>query len=188
MRTLLLALVFSTATVRGAEMPEGAPAIAITLEQHLPFKSGVLLVAWPDGTVIWSGNAGEGGPPYQVAHRGPDQIRDFLASMEKKGLFKKDADFLNHLGPDASYHSIVVRQGRKSAELSSWHECFEANPKLVATSHGITSLDGARREEVLRGDTPEYREFRGLWESIRRFGRELTSHGGEPWNGKLKID
>jgi hypothetical protein len=50
-----------------------------------------------------------------------------------------------------------VRSDKLALQLQSWHELFEANPELAATSRGISSLDGRNRADMLRADDPNDR-------------------------------
>jgi hypothetical protein len=80
---------------------------------------------------------------------------------------------------------VVVNSGKRRLELRSWHEVFESNEKLVATSRGISSLGGRRREDVLREDTAEYRHFRSTWDGIRAAASDLVPTQGEAIAGTL---
>ena len=66
--------------------------------------------------------------------------------------------------PDASYITISAEVAGKQLETSSCHTLFEANPKLVVTSTGITSLDGVARKKILSSEPKEFMDFRRLWE------------------------
>lgn len=116
------------------------------------------------------------------------KVDDFLTRLAVKKVFEKDEDFLVHFGPDSDYHSFRIRSGKKQVELLSWHELFEANPNLIATSQGITSLDGEEREDVLKADAKEYQEFRKLWSEIRDFTKSLIPREGKPYPQALKLN
>jgi hypothetical protein len=66
--------------------------------------------------------------------------------------------------PDAAYITIIAEVDGEKVESSSCHTLFEVNPKLVATSTGITSLHGVARNKVLSAEPKEFMEFRRLWE------------------------
>jgi hypothetical protein len=183
---LLIALLPFVPASRGNE--ETPPAIVLEVDGFgKGAEHGVIVAVWPDGVIVWSGDQEKGGPPYRTGAVDAAKLRDFLARLEKDGVFKKDADFLVHLGPDSDFHSILLRSGKKSVALRSWHELFEANPKLVVTSHGVTSLDGQKRDDLLRADKKEYQEFRKLWGEIRSFTKELIPKEGKPYKGELKL-
>lgn len=182
---LLIAALRLMPAVRGEV--ETPPAIAVMIEGHLEPEPRILAAVWPDGEIIWSKNATDGGPPFLVARVDAAKVREFLARLEKEQVFRKNEDFLVHLGPDASYHTLRLRSGKQQVELSSWHELFEENPKLIATSHGIEPLDGRKRDEVLRADTKEYQAFRQLWHDIRSFTKGLVPKEGKPYGKALKL-
>lgn len=165
--------------------PEGPPAIAVMIERF-GTKQDVLAAVWPDGSIIWSEDREDGSPPFLTAKIDPAKTAAFLAKLEKDGVFKK-TDGLFHLGPDASYHRIELLSGKKHVALASWHELFERNPKLVVSSHGVSSLDGRTREQVMREDVPSYRDFRTLWKEIRDFTTGLIPKKGEPYQEELKL-
>ena len=66
--------------------------------------------------------------------------------------------------PDAAYITIIAEVDGQRLESSSCHTLFEANPKLVARSTGISSLDGAPREKALSSEPKDLMDFRRLWE------------------------
>ena len=91
--------------------------------------------------------------------------REFIAKQWKlaEGI---SANHRRHFGPDASYVSIVIEVAGHSVTLESWHPLFEENPRLVVTSHGVGSLEGKTREEVLKKEPAWYLEFRRVFDSI----------------------
>lgn len=188
MKTILFFFAFAFSLVsRSHGKVEDPPAIAISIKIHEGTADPILVVAWPDGMMVWSKDQVKGGPPFLTAKVDEAKIHEFLTRLEKEQVFKKDADFLVQIGPDASHHSIQIRAGNRQVELLSWHELFEKEPKLVATSRGISSLDGKSREEVLKADTKEYQQFRKLWNEIRDFTRTLIPREGTPYEQPLKL-
>ncbi|MCC6360300.1 MAG: hypothetical protein IT450_16275 [Phycisphaerales bacterium] len=88
-------------------------------------------------------------------------------------------DNKNQFGPDSAATAITVRCDGEAIELISWHELFEQNPNLIATEHGITTLDGRDRATVAAGASAEYRQFREAWDRIRELGQGLVPEIGE---------
>lgn len=164
---------------------EELPAISIESNPSMG-DARIVIVAWPDGRIIWSKDPMKGGPPLMEGTVDPAKIRQVLEKLEGEGLFEKSGDALFHVGPDASYHEIHLHSGKKEATLVSWHELYEANPKVIATSYGLTSLNGRKREEMLREDTKEYQEFRKLWSEIRTLSAELIPKEGKPYTPPAK--
>jgi len=159
---------------------------AISIENYPSMgKTRVVMVVWPDGRIIWSKDSMKGGPPLLEGTVDPAKVRQVLEKLEGDGLFTKPANSLFHVGPDASSHLIHLHSGKKEAKLVSWHELYEVNPKVVATSHGLGTLGDRKREDVLRGDTKEYQEFRKLWSEIRKLSADLIPKEGKPFTQPL---
>lgn len=163
-----------------AGQEKGLPSISI--ETHLSNgETRMVMVVWPDGRIIWSKDSMKGGPPLLEGTVDPAKIRQILEKLEGHGLFAKPANSLFHVGPDASSHFIHLHSGKKEAKLISWHELYEVNPNVVATSSGLGTLGDRKREDVLSGDTKEYQEFRKLWSEIRNLSAELIPKEGKPF-------
>ena len=180
---LLVAFQLGSSVMAAPEIP---PAIAVSIHPHEEPVS-VLAAVWADGTIVWSEDKEDGGPPFLTAKIDPAKTKEFLAKLEKEGVFKKSPDFQIEYGPDASYHEINLLNGKRYVCFGSWHELFERNPKVVASSHGLSSLEGRTREQVLKEDTQSYRDFRKLWKEVRDFTNTLIPEKGEPYKGELKF-
>src|SRR5262249_23558051 len=50
-------------------------------------EPAIILVAWPDGHIIWSGDRLKGGAPYRAGHADPKRVTALLARFHKDGLF-----------------------------------------------------------------------------------------------------
>lgn len=179
-----------TAAPQAAQtLQEAAPVLAVEFDTYgLRDKKHLLLAAWPDGRIIWRvPGKDDKKAVYKIGRTDAAKIAGFLARMEKEGLFKKDDDFLNHVGPDASFHRIHLSTGEKHAQLVSWHEVYEDSPKVVATAHGLVYLqEGDTREKISKEyNTPDYETFRKLWQEIRSFADGLIPKEGEDYAGPL---
>ena len=184
MRSASLFIMFVLALLSPVQaVPSEPPAISVAFEGSSSTRPGGLIFAgWKDGTIVWSQDQKKGGPPYQTLKIDPAKLETLLAKLEKDGVFKKTPDDLVYYGPDASYHRIELLSGKKHVYLESWHEAYEGNnPKTVATSYGLTTLDKAKtREQTLSEDNDSYRAFRKLWSEIRDFTTKLIPDKGEP--------
>lgn len=144
----------------------------------------VILAAWPDGRLVWSGDRLKGGPPYRSGRIETEKVAALLARFEKDGLFadKKlnDAQF----GPDSQFITVFIKSGKHQVKMESWHELAEESDKLVADHHGISSLDGRRRLDVLRKAPPDYLFFRYVWSETRGKLTDLIPGEGTPSEGK----
>lgn len=177
--------------------PTTRPAVAIyvvagmpapTLEPAAPAGPKVILAAWEDGQIIWSEHAIRGGPPYRTGRFDPKSLTQLTGDLGKQGAFEKQELTRPHYGPDSSYTVIRIVSGRQRLELRSWHELCEQNPKLIATAGGITALDGRDRDEVLRSQPVEYREYRSIWSGIRTATKSWIPRDSKPWEGAPRID
>lgn len=72
----------------------------------------------------------------------------------------------SNFGPDSSYRQIRFIHKGKMITLSSWHPIVEQNSTHVATSYGVTSLDGRSRAKVLKAGDPDYFARRMAFDAI----------------------
>ncbi|QJE98683.1 hypothetical protein [Luteolibacter luteus] len=183
MKQLLFALAacHGLVTASAAALPEGPPAISVAIKESLGAKPDILVAVWPDGSILWSKDREDGGPPYLSGKTDPAKVTAFLTKLDKEGVFKKGPDDLVYVGPDASYHEIDLLRGNHYVYLQSWHELYERNPKTVGTSHGLAIIgEGETREQILAKETAEYRAYRQLWKEIRDFTTSLIPPQGAP--------
>lgn len=170
-------------------LQEGLPVLAVEFDSYgLRDKKHLVLAAWPDGTIIWRvPGKKEEKAAYKIGRTDAAKIAGFLARMEKEGVFKKGDDFLNQVGPDASFHRIHLSKGKQHVALVSWHEVYEESPKVVATAHGLVYLqEGDTREKIAKEyHTPDYEAFRKLWRELRNFADGLIPKEGEDYAGPL---
>jgi hypothetical protein len=167
-------------------VPDEQPVLSVVIDSF-GGAGDVLAEVWADGSIVWSKDQKDGGPPYLTAKIAPAKTTAFLAKLEKDGVFKQKPEDLCHLGPDATYHRIVLIHGKQNVILESWHELAERDPETVATSTGIHYQVGkAEREKLVNGDEPSYKAFRKLWKEIRDFTTGLIPKEGKPFEGKLK--
>lgn len=113
--------------------------------------------------------------------RKPEKIAEFSAADEQTrsemlALWEKARkdiakDHRMMFGPDSGYISIKLINGKDEIHLASWHPLYEANPKLVVTSHGVTALDGRKREDVLKADKAWYQDMRRIFDEILSYAK-----------------
>src|SRR5437762_340377 len=83
---------------------EAESVLAVYHEDWGLFSSGdpaVILVAWPDGHVVWSGDRVKGGAPYRAGRVDPKRVAALLARCDTDGLFADEKLNRPHFGPDA---------------------------------------------------------------------------------------
>jgi hypothetical protein len=128
---------------------------------------GLILAAWPDGHIVWSGDRLKGGAPYRAGRVDPKKISALLGRFEKEGLFSDETLNQAHFGPDSEFLTVFIKSGKQQVQMQSWHELFEESDNLVATEGGVSVLEGRRRLDVLRKAKPEYLFFRTVWSETR---------------------
>lgn len=170
---------------------EPVPAIAVFIESLGRVASEAdsgphfITAIWGDGRIVWSRNQQSGGTPFLTARIDAARVRDLLTQFEKRGVFSQRGIRRSWFGPDSSYHAVWLASGSRHTRLRTWHELFERNPKLVVVSGGVTSLNGRKREDVIRNDTKEFREFRHVWSDLRTAISALIPAAGEPYSGAM---
>jgi hypothetical protein len=99
---------------------------------------------------------------------------------EVKNAFPKERR--NLFGPDSGYVEITITNGDEKIVVRSWHPLYEKNQKVVVTSHGVESLGGRIKEEVLKADQEWYREARKVFDGIVTFTKSKAEQdgGGQP--------
>jgi hypothetical protein len=138
---------------------------------------------WGDGRIVW-----RSGEALRQSRIDVKQIEELLQRLNREDAFGTGKVEENHFGPDSSFDVVEIRLPDRHLRLRSWHEGFEQNPKLVVTSHGVSSLEGRDRAAVLAAEPAEYKRFRQLWSEIKTTVKSWTpAEGGEPFTGKIAI-
>ena len=115
-----------------------------------------------------------GGPPLHTAKIDPALVARTIADIEAETSGSSGWLDETWTGPDARHTSLVVRSGdREIVRLASWHELFEADPRLVVTATGVQPLGTRSRDSVFEGQPAEYRRFRSRWNKMRERLRQL---------------
>ncbi len=151
---------------------ERQPIIAVWRENWgiatgTEFGPFLIFSIWEDGTVLWSKDNLKGGAPYYEGKVEVGVLENALNEIEKKETFSAPWAEKGNFGPDSSFLGILIVKGRKVFLSRSWHELYETNPDVVCMSYGLTPLNGARREDILKKDDKDYLKFRALWADLR---------------------
>jgi hypothetical protein len=147
-------------------------------------EPGLILAAWPDGHIVWSGDRLKGGAPYRAGRVDPKTVAALLGRFGKDGLFSDDSLNQAHFGPDSDFITVLIKSGKQQVKMQSWHELFEESDNLVATEGGVSVLEGRRRLDVLRKAKPEYLYFRTVWSETRDRLRGLVPAEGAATAGQ----
>src|SRR5262245_51810772 len=86
-----------------------------------PARGGtsVVLVAWPDGQVVWSSDRLKGGDPYWTGRVGAKRVADLLTRFEADGLFGHAEVDDSHLGPHSAFLTVLVKLGKEQVKLET---------------------------------------------------------------------
>lgn len=150
-------------------------------------KPELVIGIWGDGQVVWSEDRVYGGAPYRSGTVDPKQVAALIARLRKDGVFDNEKLARSNFGPDSKFTSILIKSGKQQLKMESWHELAEDSGKTVATSAGISSLNGRRRYDVLANDKAEYLHYRLVWAEIRASIATLIPDTSTPDNGELLI-
>jgi hypothetical protein len=149
---------------------EAESVLAVYREDWGPTSNGepaIILVAWPDGQVVWSGDRLNGGAPYHSGRIDPKRVTALLQRFDRGGLFADEKLNHAHFGPDSQFLTVFIKFGNAKVKMQSWHELFEASEKTVADHNGVSALEGHRRLDVLRKAPADYLFFRMVWSETR---------------------
>lgn len=129
-----------------------------------PFRQ-LIAAGWDNGLMVWRTGAPVDGRELLVSRNVGATVAHDLA----RELFGelRGSDGALHYGPDSEHLELFVCADGRCVRAATWHEGFELNPNLVCTEHGVGSLAGRSRDEVLAECSAEYRQFRSAWASAR---------------------
>lgn len=137
----------------------------------------VLVAAWEDGTVVWC-------PDPEVSALRRARVDPARVVEARDRIFET----IGRIAPDdrvnapfdATVTWIAATRDGETLALGSVHERVEANPKLVAVDHGVTTVDARGREGTLAASPPEYLVFREAWSKARATATSLVPADGTP--------
>jgi hypothetical protein len=133
-----------------------------------------LLQMWIDGRIAWSDDIVRGGLPLHTATIEPAAVIGAIETIRNSVLLGGSWTGEVRTGPDAEVTTAQVRDGETLiVDVASWHEGFEADPRLVVTATGVEPLDGRSREAVLAQQPADYRLFRQRWDEVLNRLRRL---------------
>jgi hypothetical protein len=170
-------------------VPAGEPPPVIRIEwdslgkvRQAGRNPGLLFAAWIDGKIVWSQDQKKGGDPLFTAQLPAEKISALPDRWAKVGELSEAKFRRSYVGPDATYLKIALQLNGHIVALGSWHEGFEANPNLIAKSSGVTTLDGQKRDDALKGEPKDYLRFREIWQDVRQSTSALIPEKGEPYD------
>ena len=150
------------------------PAVSVSVD------GAHLLQVYDDGRLEWSEDQINGAPPLHHARIDPARMARVISEIRTSELVGGSWTGEVHTGPDARKTSVVVRGGDGViVDVASWHELFEADPRLVVTSTGVQPLGERTREAVLAQEPADYRRFRRRWDFVLGRLRSLIPGRGQ---------
>jgi hypothetical protein len=166
---------------------EADSVLAIYHEDHglRPGAGGtaIILVAWPDGQVVWSRDRLNGGGPYRVGHIDPKKVANLLDQFEKTGLFADEKLNQARFGPDSQFITLHIKSGTRQVKMRSWHELYEVSDKVVARP-GLVHIARGQRLAELRKAPADYLFFRMVWSETRSKLSELIPEESRQTTGE----
>lgn len=156
-----------------------------TNDWGLGASSGPQLVVclWGDGSIVWSNDNVNGGPPYFTAQVKPKAVSATFKKLVDIGAFDVPRLNQSNFGPDSQFTTILVRTGGKELKMDSWHELYESNGKVVAADHGLTGLAGKKLLPVLAEQSADYLHYRMTWSELRLAAAILIPKSGMETTG-----
>jgi hypothetical protein len=148
------------------------PAISIRRGDQL------VLAIFRDGFIEWATEGDRAGATL-CGHIDAAAVDEVIGELRSSPLLGGAWTGELYTGPDSTYTSVLVRDGDTVlVDVGSWHELFEADPRLVATAGGVQPLGGRSREEVFAQQPAPYRKFRERWDYVLSRLRSLIPIAG----------
>jgi hypothetical protein len=144
----------------------------------------IIFVAWPDGSIVWSLDRINGGPPYRTGKVDTTKVSALLKRFKSDGLLANKNLNRAYFGADSQFTTVYIKSGENQVKMQSWHELFEADGKLVADDAGIRSVEGQDRLGILKKASAEYLFFRFVWSETRGKINELIPCESKATSGK----
>ena len=194
--SLIVCTLLSLAAARAVQAAETNPPTVViyhTRAGHAVsartnvFAPQIAVALWNDGTVVWSESADKNGPPFKQGKFARNKLAALLNTLERDGVFNDRALGRARFGPDSSFTTMTINDGKRQLTMRSWHEDFEQNSNSVATANGIESLGKRKQEEVLREQPEDYRRFRQTWSEIRQGVGAMIPENGQLYQGEITI-
>jgi hypothetical protein len=164
--------------------PDRPPVLAIYVEDHGmrrgPTGPRVVMVLWESGRLIWSADREKGGPPYFATLVPWITSRALVSQLAEQKIFDDPVRDDLYFGPDATYTTLAICDGRHRLNMSSWHEHFERSGKSVALARGVTALNGRDLDELIAQEPEEYQRFRDVWKTVRSSLMSILPEAGMP--------
>ena len=186
--SLLMATQFCSAAIaqEAKSITDAETVVAIyTNDWGLRSSSGPKLIVclWGDGSIVWSDDKVNGGPPYFTAQVKPEVVSATFKKLLDIGVFDVPRLKQSNFGPDSKFTTILVRTEGKELKMDSWHELYESGGKVVAGEHGLTGLEGKKLLPVLAEQPTDYLHYRMTWSELRLNAANLIPKSGTESTG-----
>ena len=189
--TALLSAVTTVTVGQGAKPISEAEAVISIYTNDWGFGSAggprLIMSVWDDGSIVWSNDRINGGSPYFKSQLDPKDVSATLKRLVGIGAFDVPRLSQANFGPESQFTTILVRTDGKELKMDSWHELYEANGKVVASDHGLTSLDGKKLLQSLAEQPADYLHYRMSWLELRLAATNLIPSSGDKTDGVPKM-
>jgi hypothetical protein len=128
----------------------------------------LIVALWEDGRIIWSTNESHGGGPYREGVVQPGTLDQFLARMEREGVFQDAKLSRAWFAADSEFTTIFLKRGRKRLQMRSEHEVAKTCCDCIPST-----------------DAADYRSFRRVWDEIRSSSGKFLPDESMPVAGEL---
>jgi hypothetical protein len=141
----------------------------------------LVLAVWKDGRIIRSANPIRGGPPFLQAHVPAQNVADTIQRLTLPAVESNVEPRTLHSGPDYLETTLQFRTNDDHIfEITSWHEILEEDGEYLYGRGWERVIDKESIPAIIARRTPEYREFRQVWESLRATIGELLPPNAQP--------
>jgi len=133
-----------------------------------------ILAVWKDGRVLRSANPILGGPPFLEGHVLPQKVAEAIERLTTRVVESNVEPCALQSGPDFRTTTLQFRtRDGHVFEMTSWHEIMEEDGEYLY-GRGFETVRGKESiPAIVARRTPEYREFRSVWDSLRATMNQL---------------
>ena len=147
-------------------------------DQRFP---ALILAVWQDGRVVRSANLIQGGPPFLQGHVPGQKVNDAIQRLTLRAVESNVEPRTLHSGPDYRETTLQFRTSDGHVfEITSWHEIMEEDGEYLYGRGWVRVIDKESIPAIIARRTPEYREFRQVWECLRATINELLPQNAQP--------
>ena len=135
----------------------------------------VFMAIWPDGSVLKNRSMDASLSLVDMTRIDPATVRTLLSDIVQTGVFDTNALVRTaYYGFDSPYWVIELSIDGRHCRLESWHNLWQANPKLIVVD-GVVKAKPFLAVGKRYRNSPEYKRFLEIWENILTHIREIRT-------------